>query len=158
MQIVNIEIIHKYTTMPFIREWRVEFGFHGEQGAESLHARIKRISSSYGSMPSRVERLKSVIREHHLQVSPTLIAQEPVTKRKKIYIPVKEDLTIYVYVITPFGVVLLVYSPDSPRARSARGGRADKPQHHDKRCDKMFITVDWSLPGNSRPRENGASL
>ena len=63
-----------------------------------------------------------------------------------------------VYVITPFGVVLLVYSPDSPRARSARGGMADKPQHHDKRCDKMFITVDWSLPGNSRPRENGASL
>ena len=35
-----------------------------------------------------------------------------------------------------------------PRARSARGGRADKPQHHDKRCDKMFITVDWSLLGN----------
>ena len=28
---------------------------------------------------------------------------------------------------------------------SARGGRADKPQHHDKRCNKMFITVDWSL-------------
>ena len=21
----------------------------------------------------------------------------------------------------------------------------DKPQHHDKRCDKMFNTVDWSL-------------
>ena len=34
-----------------------------------------------------------------------------------------------------------------PRARSARGGRADKPQHRDKRCDKMFITVDWSLQG-----------
>ena len=33
---------------------------------------------------------------------------------------------------------------------SARGGRTDKPQHHDKRCDKMFITVDWSLLGNSR--------
>ena len=49
---------------------------------------------------------------------------------------------VYVYVITPFGVVLLVYPPDSPRARSARGGRADKPQHHDKRCNKMFITVD----------------
>ena len=23
--------------------------------------------------------------------------------------------------------------------------REDKPQHHDKRCDKMFITVDWSV-------------
>ena len=43
------------------------------------------------------------------------------------------DVYLYVYVITPFGVVLLVYPPDSPRA--------DKPQHHDKRCNKMFITV-----------------
>ena len=56
------------------------------------------------------------------------------------------------YVIPPFGVVLLVYPPDYPRARSARGGRADKPQHHDKRWNKMFITVDWSLLGNLRAR------
>ena len=26
---------------------------------------------------------------------------------------------------------------------STRGGRADKPQHHDKRWNKMFISVDW---------------
>ena len=50
---------------------------------------------------------------------------------------------VHVYVIPPFGVVLLVYPPDYPRARSARGRRADKPQHHDKRWNKMFITVDW---------------
>ena len=43
-----------------------------------------------------------------------------------------------------------------PRARSARGGRADKPQHHDKRWNKMLITVDWSLLGNLRAREGGA--
>ena len=29
----------------------------------------------------------------------------------------------------------------------------DKPEHHDKRCDKMFITVDWSLLGNSLARK-----
>ena len=63
---------------------------------------------------------------------------------------------MYVYVIPPFGVVLPVYPPDYPRARSARGGRADKPQHHDKRWNKMFITVDWSLLGNLRAREGGA--
>ena len=62
----------------------------------------------------------------------------------------------FVYVIPPFGVVLLVYPPDYPRTRSARGGRADKPQHHDKRWNKMFITVDWSLLGNLREREGGA--
>ena len=53
-------------------------------------------------------------------------------------------------------MVLPVYPPDYPRARSARGGRADKPQHHDKRWNKMFITVDWSLLGNLRAREGGA--
>ena len=63
---------------------------------------------------------------------------------------------VYVYVIPPFGVVLPVYPPDYPRARSARGGRADKPQHHDKRWNKMFIIVDWSLLGNLRAREGGA--
>ena len=45
----------------------------------------------------------------------------------------------YVYVIPPFGVVLLVYPPDYPRAHSARGGRADKPQHHDKRWNKNYV-------------------
>ena len=68
--------------VPFLREWHVGFGFHGEQGAESLHA-IRRISRSYASMPNRVERLKSIIKAHHLQVSPLLQAQEPVHKRRK---------------------------------------------------------------------------
>ena len=49
-----------------------------------------------------------------------------------------------------------VYPPDFPRARNARGGRADKPQHHDKRWNKMLITVDWWLLGNLRTREGGA--
>ena len=53
--------------IPFLQKWRVGFGFHGEQGAESLHALINRI---YGSVQNRVDRLKSVIKEHHLQVSP----------------------------------------------------------------------------------------
>ena len=34
--------------------------------------------------------------------------------------------------------------------------RADKPQHHDKMWNKMFIIVDWSLLGNLRTREGGA--
>ena len=39
---------------------------------------------------------------------------------------------------------------------SAGHPRADKPQHHDKRWNKMLITVDWSLLGNLRAREGGA--
>ena len=44
----------------------------------------------------------------------------------------------------------------SKRARSARGGRADKPQHHEKRWNKMYISVDWlfsrARPGFTRIR------
>ena len=68
--------------IPFLQEWRVGFGFHGEQDAESLHALI---STSYASMPNRLERLKSVMKEHHLQVSPVIVAQQPAPKRRKTH-------------------------------------------------------------------------
>jgi hypothetical protein len=63
--------------VPFLRRWRVGFGFHGEQGAESLHATFNKIRRSYMAIPDRVKRLKCVVKEHHLQVSPTLVALEP---------------------------------------------------------------------------------
>ena len=69
--------------LPFLKKWRVGFGFHGEQGAESLHSMIRRISMSYTSMPNRLERLKAVIKEHHLQVSPAMLAQQPSVKKRK---------------------------------------------------------------------------
>ena len=71
--------------IPFLQEWRVGFGFHGEQGAEYLHALIRRISTSYASMPNRLECLKSVMKEHHLQVSPVMVAQQPAPKRRKTH-------------------------------------------------------------------------
>ena len=71
--------------VPFLRRWRVGLGFHGEQGAESLHATFNKISRSNLAIPDRVQRLKCVLKEHHLQVSPTLVVQElPVKKRKSI--------------------------------------------------------------------------
>ena len=66
--------------------------------------------------------------------------------------PLWKSIGKQVYVITPFGVVLLIYPPDT-RGRVVPEGRADKPQHHDKRCDKMFITVDWSLRGRALPNK-----
>lgn len=69
--------------VPFLRKWRVGFGFHGEQGAESLHAAFNRITRSYTSIPDRLTRLKCVMREHHLQISPAMVAQEPAVKKRK---------------------------------------------------------------------------
>ena len=42
---------------------------------------------------------------------------------------------LYVVVITPFGVLLLIYKGDAPRARKRPRARPCKPQQHDKRCD-----------------------
>ena len=69
--------------VPFLRKWRVGFGFHGEQGAESLHAAFNRITRSYTSIPDRLTRLKCVMHEHHLQISPAMVAQEPAVKKRK---------------------------------------------------------------------------
>ena len=69
--------------VPFLRRWKVRFGFLGEQGAESIHARFNHIGLSYVNMPNPVERLKAILMAHLTQVSPQNIAKTPVLKRKK---------------------------------------------------------------------------
>ena len=41
--------------VPFLRKWRVGFGFHGEQGAESLHASFNQITRSYTGLVDETE-------------------------------------------------------------------------------------------------------
>ena len=48
----------------------------------TLHSILK-ISRSYLAIPDRVQRLKCVLKEHHLQISPTFVAQEPPVKKRK---------------------------------------------------------------------------
>ena len=69
--------------LPFLQKWHMGFGFHGEQGAEALHRGFNRIKASYTSIPDALKRLICVVREHHLQVSPVLVAQEPTKKKRK---------------------------------------------------------------------------
>jgi len=70
--------------VPFLRKWHTGSGFLGEQGAESIHAAINRITPSFLNMADRVERLKGVMREHQRQICPLLIDREPKIKRKKL--------------------------------------------------------------------------
>ena len=37
--------------IPWLRQWRIGFGFMGEQGAESVHAAINHITPSYLNIP-----------------------------------------------------------------------------------------------------------
>ncbi len=55
-----------------MRKWHVGFGTMGEQGAESIHASFNGIERSFACMiHTKVDKLKSVVKEHHLRISPT---------------------------------------------------------------------------------------
>ena len=63
--------------VPFIHLWRVGLGMMGEQGAESIHARVNTLERFYCSMPNKVEQLKSFVLEHLRQVCPMNIVKQP---------------------------------------------------------------------------------
>ncbi len=66
----------------WIRKWHLGFGAMGEQGAESIHASFNGIERSFANMiHNKVDRLRSVMREHHLRVSPTNLALLPPVKK-----------------------------------------------------------------------------
>lgn len=68
----------------FVSQWRVGIGMLGEQGAESIHTVFNQLGRTYANMTNGVERLKSMVTEHHRQVCPhNVCCQVPPTKRKK---------------------------------------------------------------------------
>ena len=54
----------------FISVWKVGMGMLGEQGAESIHTVFNQLHRTYANINNRVERLKSMVTEHHRQVCP----------------------------------------------------------------------------------------
>ena len=70
--------------VPWLRKWHLGFGMMGEQGAESIHASFNSIERSFANMiHNRVDRLLSVVKEHHLRISPANITLLPPVKRRK---------------------------------------------------------------------------
>lgn len=69
--------------VPFLAKWKVGFGFLGEQGAESVHARFNSIRRNYVNIPNPVTRLKAILQEHLIQVCPDNISMLPQPKRRK---------------------------------------------------------------------------
>ena len=55
----------------------------GEQGAESIHSAFNSIERSYLCMPNKVERLLSIMKEHHIRTDPQNISMVPTTKKRK---------------------------------------------------------------------------
>ena len=73
--------------IPWLRQWRIGFGFMGEQGAEGIHAAINKITSAYLNISNRVERLRGILTEHHRQICPHLTSCQPAIKRRKAAVP-----------------------------------------------------------------------
>ncbi len=73
--------------VPFIRRFGVGFGFLGEQGVESIHARFNGIRRNYVNMRSPVQRLAAILTEHLTQVCPDNVVKQPALKKRKT----KED-------------------------------------------------------------------
>ncbi len=67
----------------FVRKFRVGFGFLGEQGAESIHAKFNGIRRNYVKMRNPVQRLAAILIEHLTQVCPQNIVRRPLPKKRK---------------------------------------------------------------------------
>ncbi|KAJ8018162.1 hypothetical protein HOLleu_44000 [Holothuria leucospilota] len=59
--------------IPFIRKWKVGLGFHGEQGGESVHARLNTIHRDVRGLKDDLAVLQSVMKTHWLQTRPGAI-------------------------------------------------------------------------------------
>ena len=73
----------EHHTISWLKRWHIPYGFMGEQGAESIHASINGIKRTYSGIPRPVDRLLSVMKEHHLRVEPQNIYLQPQVQRKK---------------------------------------------------------------------------
>lgn len=60
----------EYHVVPFITKWRVGLGFHGEQGGESVHARINTIRRDFRGLPDELAIQRSVLTTHWIQTRP----------------------------------------------------------------------------------------
>lgn len=60
----------EFHVVPFIKKWRVGLGFLGEQGGESVHARINAIKRDVRGLKDDLAVLESVMKTHWVQTRP----------------------------------------------------------------------------------------
>jgi hypothetical protein len=70
--------------VPFLGAWRgIGFCRMAEQVAESIHKEFNSLMHRFLNIPDWVERLRCVIREHHLRCCPVNTDAKPLPKRRK---------------------------------------------------------------------------
>lgn len=67
----------------WLRRFHLGAGLMGEQGAESIHAHIKRLEDNYSSIPNKLDRLKYIFNIYSLETAPSLQTLKPAIKTRK---------------------------------------------------------------------------
>ena len=70
-------------TIPWLEQWQCGLGFHGEQGLESVHAEFNTLKVTYRNIRDQAERLRHLLKEHHLRMSPDAASYIPPIKKRK---------------------------------------------------------------------------
>lgn len=69
--------------VPWIKQWHCGLRFHGEQGLESVHAEFNSLKVTYCNIRDPAEKLKHILKEHHLRMSPQAADFIPPKQKRK---------------------------------------------------------------------------
>ena len=75
----------------WLRQHHLGTGLMGEQGAESIHAHLHRLETTYATIPKRLDRLKQIFKMYSVEVDPSLQTLKPAMKTRKRRRPSVED-------------------------------------------------------------------
>lgn len=67
----------------WLRRFHLGAGFMGEQGAESIHAHLNRLESTYSNIPNDLSKLKYIFKMYTLETATCLQSLEPPVKTRK---------------------------------------------------------------------------
>lgn len=67
----------------WLKKYHLGPGLMGEQGAESIHAHLNRLETTYGSVRNKLERLKHIFEMYTIETTPALQSLTPTIKRRK---------------------------------------------------------------------------
>ena len=60
-------------------------GLMGEQGAESIHAKFNSLKRTYSGIRNPIARLKSIMQDHYLSISPHMSAAVPTPEKRRVH-------------------------------------------------------------------------
>ena len=70
--------------LEWVRGHSVGCGLLGEQGAESIHTRFNSLHCTFASVPDGREKLRKIMRENLISITPQNVAARPPPKKRKL--------------------------------------------------------------------------